>query len=95
MFLIPSNMACIGYCDRRLPQNSCRVESPGHPAKGGRARKRRYGHCKSRAVEIDVLFTDIRMPGLMEGLEPAHRVRERWPRISVVIASHPAPAGDS
>jgi two-component system, response regulator PdtaR len=43
--------------------------------------------CKSRADEIDVLFTDIRMPGSMGGLELAHHVRERWPRISVVIAS--------
>jgi two-component system, response regulator PdtaR len=43
--------------------------------------------CKSRANEIDVLFTDIRMPGSMDGLELAHRVRERWPQISVVIAS--------
>jgi DNA-binding NtrC family response regulator len=43
--------------------------------------------CKSRAEEIDVLFTDIRMPGSMDGLELAHRVRERWPGISVVIAS--------
>ena len=43
--------------------------------------------CKLRADEVDVLFTDIRMPGPMNGLELAHRVRERWPWISVVIVS--------
>jgi CheY-like chemotaxis protein len=43
--------------------------------------------CKVRAEEIDVLFTDIRMPGSMDGLELAHHVRERWPWISVVITS--------
>jgi len=43
--------------------------------------------CKARTDEVDVLFTDIRMPGPMDGLELAHRVRERWPWISVVIAS--------
>jgi CheY-like chemotaxis protein len=43
--------------------------------------------CKSRAEEIDVLFTDIRMPGSMDGLELAHRVRECWPWIAVVITS--------
>ena len=43
--------------------------------------------CKSRADEVDVLFTDIRMPGSMDGLELAHRVRERWPWIAVLIAS--------
>jgi two-component system, response regulator PdtaR len=43
--------------------------------------------CRLRADEVDVLFTDIRMPGPMDGLELAHHVRERWPKISVVIAS--------
>ena|SRR5258708_29223509 len=55
---------------------------------------------KARADDVDVLFTDIRMPGPMDGLELAHRVRERWPAISVVITSgnlfvpaHELPAG--
>lgn len=43
--------------------------------------------CEARADEVDVLFTDIRMPGPMDGLELARRVREQWPRISVVMAS--------
>lgn len=43
--------------------------------------------CRTRADEIDVLFTDIRMPGPINGLELAHRVRDRWPWISVVVTS--------
>ncbi len=43
--------------------------------------------CKSCPEAIDVLFTDIRMPGPMDGLELAHRVRERWPWIVIIIAS--------
>jgi DNA-binding NtrC family response regulator len=43
--------------------------------------------CELRADEVDVLFTDIRMPGRLNGLELAHLVREQWPWISVVIAS--------
>jgi CheY-like chemotaxis protein len=43
--------------------------------------------CKAQADEIDVLFTDVRMPGSMDGVELAHRVRENWPWISVVITS--------
>jgi CheY-like chemotaxis protein len=43
--------------------------------------------CKSRPEAIDILFTDIRMPGPMDGLELAHRVRERWPWVGIIIAS--------
>ena len=43
--------------------------------------------CKSRPEAIDVLFTDIRMPGPIDGLELAHRVRERWSWIATIIAS--------
>jgi two-component system, response regulator PdtaR len=43
--------------------------------------------CKARPGAIDVLFTDIRMPGSMDGLELAHKVHERWPRIVIVISS--------
>jgi DNA-binding response OmpR family regulator len=56
--------------------------------------------CTERADEVDVLFTDIRMPGPIDGLELARRVRERWPWILVVMASgnlsvpvHELPAG--
>jgi len=45
------------------------------------------GICKARAAEVDVLFTDIRMPGPMDGVELAHRVHDRWPAISIVIVS--------
>src|SRR5271166_962486 len=40
---------------------------------------------KSRAV--DVLFTDVQMPGSMDGLELARHVRRHWPRVAVLIAS--------
>lgn len=32
-------------------------------------------------LDISVLFTDIDMPGSMDGLKLAHAVRERWPPI--------------
>ena len=43
--------------------------------------------CELQAAEIDILFTDIDMPGPMNGLELAHRVREQWPWISIIIVS--------
>jgi two-component system, response regulator PdtaR len=37
--------------------------------------------------DIAVLFTDIHMPGSMDGLKLAHAVRGRWPPIKIVIVS--------
>jgi two-component system, response regulator PdtaR len=37
--------------------------------------------------EIRVVFTDIQMPGTMDGLELARYVRERWPPTIIVISS--------
>ncbi|MEA1834783.1 response regulator [Methylobacterium durans] len=40
-----------------------------------------------RAEEIGVLFTDVDMPGSMDGLALASRVAERWPHIRLVVTS--------
>jgi CheY-like chemotaxis protein len=37
--------------------------------------------------EIEVLFTDIDMPGTMDGLKLSHYVRDRWPPVRIVITS--------
>lgn len=37
--------------------------------------------------DIGVLFTDINMPGSMDGLALAARVAVRWPRIRLVLTS--------
>ena len=37
--------------------------------------------------DIQVLFTDIRMPGRMDGLALAHLVHDRWPRIRILLTS--------
>jgi CheY-like chemotaxis protein len=36
---------------------------------------------------IRVLFTDVDMPGSMDGLKLAAAVRDRWPPIRIVVAS--------
>ncbi|HEV2544144.1 response regulator [Methylorubrum populi] len=41
---------------------------------------------ESRA-DIGVLFTDVNMPGEMDGLALAARVAERWPHIRLVVTS--------
>jgi CheY-like chemotaxis protein len=37
--------------------------------------------------DISIIFTDIEMPGSMDGLKPAFAVRDRWPPVSIIIAS--------
>lgn len=37
--------------------------------------------------DIAVLFTDIEMPGSMDGLRLAHVVHARWPRIKIILVS--------
>ena len=37
--------------------------------------------------EISVLFTDINMPGPVDGLDLARRVHESWPAMQLVITS--------
>ncbi|MFF8803345.1 MULTISPECIES: response regulator [unclassified Methylobacterium] len=39
------------------------------------------------AQAFDTLFTDIDMPGSMNGLALAQRVRARWPHIRLVVTS--------
>jgi CheY-like chemotaxis protein len=37
--------------------------------------------------DIALMFTDIQMPGSMNGLELAHAVHERWPPIKIILVS--------
>ena len=54
-----------------------------------------YEACNARAAidqlllhpEIQILFTDIDMPGDMDGLRLAKLVRGRWPPVKIIITS--------
>jgi two-component sensor histidine kinase/ActR/RegA family two-component response regulator len=37
--------------------------------------------------DIDLLFTDIQLPGAMNGLKLAYAVHERWPSIKIILVS--------
>src|SRR3954470_5776118 len=37
--------------------------------------------------DISVLFTDIQMPGTLDGLKLAHAVYKRWPGIKIILVS--------
>ena len=36
---------------------------------------------------IAVVFTDVNMPGDLDGLELANLVRERWPKVRLIVTS--------
>jgi len=37
--------------------------------------------------DVDIVFTDINMPGSMDGLSLAAAVRDRWPTIKLIVTS--------
>lgn len=37
--------------------------------------------------QIRVVFTDIEMPGSMDGLKLAAYVRDRWPPVAIIVTS--------
>ena len=43
--------------------------------------------------DVRVLFTDIHMPGSMDGLKLARAVRDRWPPIKIIVTSGREPVG--
>lgn len=37
--------------------------------------------------DIDLVFTDVQMPGTMDGMKLSHYIRERWPPVKLIVAS--------
>jgi CheY-like chemotaxis protein len=37
--------------------------------------------------DVQLLFTDVNMPGTIDGLALARQVRDRWPHIGIMVAS--------
>ncbi|HEY6732588.1 MAG TPA: response regulator [Roseiarcus sp.] len=37
--------------------------------------------------DIRIVFTDVNMPGSMDGIRLAHAVRHRWPPIEIIVTS--------
>src|SRR5215218_10195821 len=45
--------------------------------------------------DISLLFTDIQMPGSIDGLKLAHAVHDRWPAIKIILVSGQVKPSDS
>jgi CheY-like chemotaxis protein len=37
--------------------------------------------------DIHLVFTDVEMPGTMDGIKLCHYIRERWPPVRLIVAS--------
>ena len=37
--------------------------------------------------DIHLVFTDVGMPGTMDGIKLAHYIRRRWPPVKLIVAS--------
>ncbi len=42
---------------------------------------------EARADDVRLVFTDVQMPGSMDGLGLAHAVHERWPPVELIVTS--------
>ena len=37
--------------------------------------------------DIHLVFTDVEMPGVMDGIKLSHYIRSRWPPVQLIVAS--------
>lgn len=44
-------------------------------------------HILESRDDIDLVFTDVQMPGTMDGIKLAHFIRNRWPPVQLIVAS--------
>lgn len=37
--------------------------------------------------DVDLVFTDVQMPGTMNGIKLSHYIRDRWPPVKLIVTS--------
>lgn len=62
------------------------VLSAGYEALEASNADEAIGVLESRA-DVDLVFTDVQMPGTMDGIKLAHFIRDRWPPVKLIVAS--------
>lgn len=45
--------------------------------------------------DVDLVFTDVQMPGTMDGIRLAHYIRQGWPPVRLMVASGAAIIAES
>ncbi len=62
------------------------VRSAGYEALEASNADEAIGILESR-TDIDLVFTDVEMPGTMDGIKLSHYIRSRWPPVKLIVAS--------
>jgi CheY-like chemotaxis protein len=62
------------------------VQSAGYEALEARDADEAIRILESRG-DIDLVFTDVQMPGTMDGIKLSHYIRDRWPPVKLIVAS--------
>ena len=62
------------------------VATAGFDGVGAADADEAIGILEARA-DIRLVFTDVEMPGTIDGVKLAHYIRERWPPIHLIVAS--------
>ncbi len=62
------------------------VEDAGFQAVAAASADEALAILEARA-DVRLVFTDIQLPGSMDGLKLAHAVRDRWPPVELILTS--------
>jgi CheY-like chemotaxis protein len=62
------------------------VEDAGFEALSAATADEALAILETRA-DVRLVFTDVQMPGSMDGLRLAHAVRDRWPPVELIVTS--------
>jgi CheY-like chemotaxis protein len=62
------------------------VEDAGFEAVGAASADEALAILEAR-TDVRLVFTDIQLPGSMDGLKLAHAVRNRWPPVELILTS--------
>ncbi len=62
------------------------VEDAGHKAVEASNAEEAIAILEARK-DIRIMFTDVDMPGTMDGFKLAHAIRTRWPPIELIVTS--------
>ena len=62
------------------------VNTAGFEAIGAQSADEAIAILETRS-DIHLVFTDVEMPGTMDGLKLAHYIRNRWPPVQLIVVS--------